>query len=536
MLTPAISSKVSILDFTKPITFRAILHGRTKYLDTPEVLVTSIIKNNTLITPAGTITNCSFVGMYNNHRVIGGGHTDVNALIGMKNLKATWSDFTVHADTVTITNLLNPYIEGKFTSRFGLSKLNKLIGPNTFVFNKGTVNIVVSYKGGIDTANATKPFIAARLQLKDAGLTYVPAKIAFTNTNATIRLSGNDLLIEDVKIQRGNTVLNMQGDMLNFRNLFFNDPEKIKLNWSIRSKDVDLNELIAFLPNRQPDSIVVKPKENKSQNVSGKLDRIFAKGGVLLHLDLEHLFFRSFAARQLQGTINLNSRNVILKDVSFQHADGTMKLNGHIWQHGDQNNYKLTSTVAHTNVRKFLTAFENFNQDVIVDRNISGDLSATFDLTGALMSNGKPIPGSVHGAVAVKLTNGALDDFEPLRKISKFVFRKRNLDHIVFQEIENKFVLQGNRILIHPFFIESSAVNMHIGGIYAFDNSGTDIDIDIPLRNPSKDELVENDVIRYKRNMKGIVIHLKATADEDGKLTLKWNPRKKVTVGQTTLE
>lgn len=72
-------------------------------------------------------------------------------------------------------------------------------------------------------------------------------------------------------------------------------------------------------------------------------------------------------------------------------------------------------------------------------------------------------------------------------------------------------------------YIESSALNMHVEGIYALGNTGTDLNIDMPLRNPKKDELVENDEIRHERNMKGIVLHLKAVDDEDGKLKIKWN-------------
>ena len=68
--------------------------------------------------------------------------------------------------------------------------------------------------------------------------------------------------------------------------------------------------------------------------------------------------------------------------------------------------------------------------------------------------------------------------------------------------------------------IESSAFTMAIEGVYGL-NGGTNIFIDLPLRNPKKDADIENDSLRAIRSMKGIVLRLQAVDGEDGKVKIK---------------
>ena len=70
--------------------------------------------------------------------------------------------------------------------------------------------------------------------------------------------------------------------------------------------------------------------------------------------------------------------------------------------------------------------------------------------------------------------------------------------------------------------INSSVLNMDVAGIYSL-GSGTNIALDIPLRNPKNDVKIEDSEERQKKRMKGIVLHILATDGEDGKIKLKWN-------------
>jgi hypothetical protein len=68
--------------------------------------------------------------------------------------------------------------------------------------------------------------------------------------------------------------------------------------------------------------------------------------------------------------------------------------------------------------------------------------------------------------------------------------------------------------------INSSALYMNVSGVYGMP-TGTDLYVDVPLRNPSRDEGITDSEERKKRSRRGIILHLHATDDANGKVKIK---------------
>jgi len=88
--------------------------------------------------------------------------------------------------------------------------------------------------------------------------------------------------------------------------------------------------------------------------------------------------------------------------------------------------------------------------------------------------------------------------------------------------LDMKFNIDGDKINIDPMQINSSAINMNVAGVYSL-SKGTNITMDIPLRNPKGDTAIIDVTQRNKKRMKGIVLHILAADGEDGKIKIKWN-------------
>ena len=82
--------------------------------------------------------------------------------------------------------------------------------------------------------------------------------------------------------------------------------------------------------------------------------------------------------------------------------------------------------------------------------------------------------------------------------------------------------MQGSKVYIKPMAIESSVLNIFLQGVYSL-TKGTNIEMEIPVRNPQKDELIEDKELKDKRSRRGIILYLKAEDGEDGKVHIKWN-------------
>src|SRR5690606_22213390 len=133
----------------------------------------------------------------------------------------------------------------------------------------------------------------------------------------------------------------------------------------------------------------------------------------------------------------------------------------------------------------------NFGLTTLTSENLKGYLFAKANIKGILTEQGNLQKNSIYGNVIFDLKQGELNNFDPILNVAKFAFPLRNLNNITFSNLNGKFDLKGDKITINPMQISSSVLNMDVAGIYSFAN-GTNIALDIPLRNPKKDEEIED--------------------------------------------
>lgn len=520
MLSPNISSKIEIVDLKKELDAHATLHGDLTAGDDPSVYVTWIVKDNTLLTPGGEISDCSFTGLFTN-QVAEGRHNDINSGISLHGLNGRWHDIPFSADTIKVSNLIRPVIEGRFQSRFSLTKLNPVIGGETFVFNTGNVSLSLLYKGGLLADDTIAPYIFGDVKVTGASMTYLPRNLSFTQAGAVVSFKGSDVFVHDANVKSGTNVLRMNGSLRNFLSLYYTEPAKIVFDWNIYSKKIDINEFRVFLAPRGTVRVSDKPQPvSKVTPMSRQLEKVLALSSVRMRLKVDQVLYREFTAANFDADIQLEETAARLNNISLNHAGGKLELYGNIEQKGAVNDFNVIANIQNVHIAGFFKSFENFGQDAITDKNIRGRLYANVNMSGRMTDEGKIAPRSFKGTVDFDLQDGALVDFEPFRKVGKYVFRNRNLSNVTFGDIKNKLEINGDKFTINPMLLQSSALNMNIRGVYSL-SGGTDIDIDVPLRNPKKDEIIPDDSLNFERSMKGIVIHLKAVDGDDGNVKIQ---------------
>jgi hypothetical protein len=211
--------------------------------------------------------------------------------------------------------------------------------------------------------------------------------------------------------------------------------------------------------------------------------------------------------------------------MSLAHAGGSINMNGTMTQDGVNNRFKVHADIKNVQIDQLFHAFDNFGMQSLGAKNLKGTFSATAAVSGNVQDNGKMVPQSIYGTLAFDLRNGALIHFAPLEDIGNLIFRGRNLSNITFENLKNTLTLQGNKIIIPPMQINSSALYMDVSGVYAM-TKGTDMYITVPLRNPKKDEDIVDKEEKKNRRRKGIVLHLHARDGEDGKVKIRLGGKK----------
>lgn len=517
LLAPNITASLNKYDVKNPIAANAKIAGNFSKAGDPSIDVDCKVDNNTVTTLGGTIDSCSFRGSFTNNYINGKGRNDQNSAIKLYHLTGNYEQVPFVVDTGIISNLIKPIAAGTLRSKFAVARLNHLFGE-TLNFTKGTADLDFQFKANIVDYKFVKPVIGGLINIRNADVNYVPRKLNFKNTSISLNFTDNDLFLKDIHLQSGKSIVYMAGSVRNFMNLYYTAPEKILVNWQIRSPQLYLGEFLGFLSGKNATPV----RKRNSSNFADQLNTVLQKGKADMHLHVDKAFYNRFMATDVNADLLLSEAGIVLKNVLIKNAGGSVKLNGRIDQNNSSNHFVINADVNNVNISNFFYSFDNFGLKDFTYKNLKGFLFLKSDISGNITGQGKIVPKSINGTVALNLKNGALVNFDPIISVGKFAFPLRDLNNITFNNLDGKFDLHGDKITINPMMINSSILNMNVVGIYSF-STGTNIALDVPLRNPKKDEGITNSQEKQERRMKGIVLHILATDGADGKIKFGWN-------------
>jgi len=521
ILSPNISSKLLKFAIDEPIAVvGSIVDDGNKDGTDPKIDVRMTVKNNTVTIPSGQLTNCNFTGTFTNKDTVSKAIGDENSAIRFYALTGDYYNAPLKVDTFSITNLARPLAAGFVTSQFSLEKLNSSLGGETYNFKNGTADLRLYCKADIDNFRFTKPVLSGNVVIKNADITYLPRNMKLVNSSLTINFNQKDLNITNSRFQLGKSILNMNCSIENFLNFYYTDPEKILVNLKLSSPQLNLSEFMFFLGPRK--AVKKKPKTNNSiKEVSDQLSAVLEASKIQIQLNVNKAIYEKFIAKNLNANISLLGDGIYFNKINVSHAGGNVNLTGNIKQTGTINKFAIKSVINGVNVGEFFHAFDNFGQTSITNKNLRGYLSAKVDASGSMTEKGTMVKRSIYGQVIFNLSKAALVGFEPIEKVGKFAFPNRNLSNIEIPKLDGTLTLNGDKINISPMQVNSSVLNFDVKGIYGL-NNGTNIEVDIPLRNPKKNEGITDKEELQLARMKGIVLHLRAI-EEDGKLKVRWN-------------
>ena len=518
LLSTHVTKRLKRYSVKNPVDVRATIRGKLKGGGEPFIDAYWEVDDNEISLSGETITEASFTGSYSNEWIKGGPRNDPNSVIVFNKLKGNYYDIPFTADSIRITDLRNPVFTGRFISSFPLAKLNKVFGGSTFLFNAGSAELDLIYKAPFNQNDKGQRFIYGSIHVHDAKAAYKPRNLSFQDMQLVMNFKGLDLFINNLKLRSGSTSLTMNGEVKNFSNLYYSDPQKMLVNWQIKSPQINLNEFMVFLGRRTVSSDAASTGGVKK--FSAGLERILAQASMNMNLSINKVLFKKFVATGVRGGITLKQSGIAINNLSLNQGGGSLNITGNIDQSGKVNRFNVDSKISNVNVEQLFYAFDNFGQAAITSKNLRGTFFGGTSISGSMSDNGVIVPRSFRGNVAFDIRNGALVNFEPMTKVGNFAFPNRNFSDIRFTSLKNTLNIQGDKVIIPPMEIRSTVLNIFLDGVYSF-TRGTNIAIKIPLRNPGKDEATDVRAARKDRDLKGIVINLRALDGEDGKVRFR---------------
>ena len=137
-----------------------------------------------------------------------------------------------------------------------------------------------------------------------------------------------------------------------------------------------------------------------------------------------------------------------------------------------------------------------------------------------ITNEGKVMPASIVSTVDYSLKDGALNNYEPIKKLQRFIFKKRNFDNIRFAELKNRLEINNQEIKINRMEIQSTVMSLFVEGIYNKKGT-TDLSIQVPLSNLKKRDEDYNPENIGTDKKGGGSIFLRGRPGEDGNIKFK---------------
>ncbi|RFZ95425.1 AsmA family protein [Mucilaginibacter conchicola] len=520
-----IQKSLNMFSLDKPIDVTAAINGSFGGGGDPLLYITAKVKDNKLSTPGAVIENCSFNGVFTNRYAKNKELSDANSVIKLTNFKGTYNHLPFTIDTGSVVNLDKPIATGNFRSSFPAADLNWFLEDDVAKFSGGTADINLRYRADVVDYEINKPFINGSINLKNTDLYYLPRGLKLKNTSFSLNFVKDDLILKNIRLQSGRSVVTMEGRVNNFMNVYYDAPEKILLTWQIHSPALYLNEFMGFLAERK--GAPAAKKRGNSGSFVNQFGTVLERGRAEMHMQVNKVYYKNFLATDAHADLLTTENGVIIQNVGVKHAGGSLKMNGKVMQGDKLNRFALNTIVSHVNMPEFFRAFNNFGLKDFTAENLKGFLSAKTNITGSITDAGNMVPNSIKGNLDLSMRDAALLNFQPLQGVGKFVFPFRDLKNIQIPVLDAHFIVNGDMITIKPMEISSSVLNVDVEGVYGL-NRGTNIALDVPLRNPKDDFKITDPEERKKKRFKGIVVHVRAH-EEDGKMKIGWNKNHKDT-------
>jgi AsmA-like C-terminal region len=441
------------------ITLKLNISGENTGRDLPHIEALFLISDAQLFEERTEfrIDNINIDGLFNNGEFNSSAHSEIT----FKSFDAAMESNSFSGD-FKLKNLVNPYIELNMDTELKFSEIKEIFDLDTLEVFEGDATANIAYNG---TYTDLKNFTFSDLFTKDfvGGVQIDNGEFKFKNNPVLItEISGelnlrNTLHADSIYFEIGENDFLINGRISKLYE-YFNESQIININAKLYSEKTNLNELAPLF-------------ETKSETGEDASYRFPDKLAMQLRLNIKNLELGKFNATNVKGNMNYKPGMFSLHQIAFNSMNGNVKAGGVILQ--KQNNdfhVKTQCRLSSININNLFYSLNNFGQEFITNKNLGGSITGDVYFTSEWSDKIEVYKETVVSDCDITITNGELNDFEPMMGLSRFI-DVDELKSIKFSELKNKITINDEKIEIPQMDIKSSALNIIASGEHNFDNT-----------------------------------------------------------------
>ncbi len=362
----------------------------------------------------------------------------------------------------TLQNFKDPVIKLDMETELYFNEIKDIFHIDTLEVFNGHAIAQVKYNGKYEELKAFKfPHLFTRdysitLNLEKGELKIKDKPLLVSDISGDFDLN-RSLYAENLGFKIGNNDFLITGRISKLFE-YLNDREIFNVNAKLYSRKTNLNELAHLF----------RVDKTEGKNSSYKFPDKLA---LQLRLDIQNFEVGKFNATNIKGNLNYKPRMFSLHEVSFNSMNGSVKAGGVIIQKFNNDFLvKTQSKLKNINMSNLFYSFNNFGQNFITNDNLNGNLDGDIYFTSEWSDNIKVYKETVTSDCDIVISDGELNDFEPMLGLSGFI-DVDELKKIKFSTLKNKISIENEKIIIPQMYIESSVLNLTASGEHYFNNN-----------------------------------------------------------------
>ena len=419
-----------------------------------------------------------------------------------------------------------PKMESQLQAYLSLKQLGKLLPSEYIELRSGYMKMKMDYHSPLyDTLNAKnyllKSSVKGDVELINGHIFYNYRDFTFNDIYGHFSFDEKDLVIRDLDLIINENRLFAHGRSDDFFPFFILPNRRANFELTVATPHFDFGNFTA--PHGLgKDTLSADTSQIGIMNM-GYIDRLLDKGSLDMTADFDKLTYEKFNATNITGRISLQPDTVQLDNLRMNVAKGAFKIDGaitNVVHH--QPKMQIAFELTENDVSDIFEQFENFGQQHLGHENVEGYTSANISFQADINSNYSIIPETMYGDMRVKLAGAQLINLNALQKITGFLSKKRQLDHILVDTLETLSHIRGTDLYFKKFYLHSSSFGFGVEGMYSLgDDKQTRILFSVPLSNLFRRHLTREELDEADSERKGLKVHIEARHKKD-QLRFRW--------------
>lgn len=441
----------------------------------PSVLIQYNLTNGEISSPklAAPMENVSFKGQFSN----GWAKNLSTSVFTLENCKASFSGVPI-AMSLKVSKLDYPLIDFSMNGKLPLAKIFGLFsdygvsgGSGFFNINRLTINGAFADMKSVNTIQ--KVIANGDIDFQNAAIVYNKENVKASSGKFLIQ--NNIIKFENVQITGFETNMKVEGSVSNYLPFLFSNDVSSKLNvrTSIYAPFLNVQKILAAYssdPNTNK-TAAVKEAINNNLPFVNPLARIEGKVAVVI----DKIVNKKIEAHSFSGELTFDEGTMLVSG-DLQAMGGDWNLEGK-FSFNKGTDLAATLESNQINIKEFFRQSDNFDQNTITDKNLSGKLNSKMLMNLHWSEKGEFDKEHMHIYAALSVDNGELNRFKLLENFSKFV-KLEDLRNIKFVNLRNLLEIENGKIYLPVMFLQSNAMNLTVSGEQSFKN---EIDYNIKL-------------------------------------------------------